>query len=168
VGVISVRSCAEYAHAANFVGLDLYTIVAICGAESGYNTTAHALTSREDSRGLAQINVRAHPWGRSINLYDPRINLQSAWRVYKEAGFKFTPWSTFDDGAYRHYWNAAVIASGGLPAGAPPPPTVVYIRPPTDVPDDYSGHVRNMTGTYHTSVYTLNGWARYVITIPHN
>lgn len=165
VPYLSVSAVAQYAHAAGFVGTDLYTIVAICGAESGWNPRAHALTWREDSRGLAQINVRAHPWGRKIDLYDPRINLEAAWRVYREAGYRFTPWTTYINGHYRKYWNRAVAASQHVAPGPPAPATAHAPPYLSDVPDDYSQNIRNITGLFSRYASHLSGWAGFVYRI---
>lgn len=167
MGVVSVRQCAQWAHDAGFVSTDLITITAICGAESGYNTNAHALTSREDSRGLAQINVWAHPWGAKINLYDGATNLSAAFRVFREAGASFRPWSTFTSGSYKNYWTGAVQAVNGVNPGPPPPDTVVYIRPPYDVPDDYSGHVQRMADRFKSGAGQANGLAKLVYNLHH-
>jgi hypothetical protein len=42
--------------------------------ESGGSTTARANTSSEDSRGLFQVNIYAHPDANSVQLYDPEYN----------------------------------------------------------------------------------------------
>lgn len=162
-----MRAVAEYAHRAGFVGIDLYTIVAICGAESGWNPRARLHTSREDSRGLAQINVYAHPWGRSINLYDPQTNLSAAWRVYREAGFRFTPWTTYVNGHYRNYWNRAVAASQGVSPGAPAPPTAHAPPYLSNIPDDYSANIRNITELFRYYAGKLSGWAARIYRIYH-
>lgn len=164
--IVPIHTVAIYAHNAGFVGIDLQTIVAICGAESGYNDHARALTALEDSRGLAQINVYAHPWGNFINLYDGATNLSAAWRVYKEAKYSFHPWSTFTSGSYRNFWSAAGSAMGNLPPGAQPPPTVVYIRPPTDVPDDYSGHVSIMAKGFREAASNFIWLSGYMSRLP--
>jgi Lysozyme like domain len=108
------QNAAIWAQRAGFSGYQLIDIVAIGGAESGWRTNAHALTSREDSRGVWQINVWAHPWGTSINLYDGQTNAEAAMRVYREAGYSFGPWSTYNDKAYLNYWQEAQFATSGL------------------------------------------------------
>lgn len=66
---------------------------AVARRESGGNPRAHALTSREDSRGLWQINVRAHPTWRLRDLYDPRTNAQAAIAISSN-GASWGPWTT--------------------------------------------------------------------------
>lgn len=162
IGLVPVNSVAVYAYRAGFRGNNRVTIVAICGAESGYNRYAHALTSREDSRGLSQINVRAHPWGIFQNLYDPQTNLNAAYRVYREAGLSFRPWSTYTSGSYRNFWNQAVTAVAHTRQPGEPLPVTGYPYPPTDVPDDYSGHFR--TGTYYLNNFAhgFDSFARMI------
>ncbi len=79
------------------------TAGAVGYAESRGNPKAHALTPQEDSRGLWQINVRAHPWGKGMDLYDPRTNATAALRVFHEARDSWNPWSTYTGGAYRAF-----------------------------------------------------------------
>jgi hypothetical protein len=66
---------------------------AVARRESGGNPRAHALTSREDSRGLWQINVRAHPTWALRDLYDPRVNVQAAVAISSN-GSNWNPWTT--------------------------------------------------------------------------
>jgi Lysozyme like domain/Peptidase family M23 len=76
-------------------------MAAIALAESGGNPGAHALTRQEDSRGLWQVNVRAHPRFSHANLYDPAVNAQAAVAVYRSQGLG--AWSTYSSGAYASY-----------------------------------------------------------------
>ncbi|ONH25750.1 peptidoglycan-binding protein [Pseudofrankia asymbiotica] len=114
---------AAYAHSA---GLDncrvgLATWVAIALAESSGNTYAHA-TVGEDSRGLWQINMRAHAgWVGSRDLYDPATNAWAAAQVCKGSGP--SAWTTYTTGAYRSYLargNAAANAVGSATVYAAP------------------------------------------------
>lgn len=90
-------------------------MTAIALAESGGNTDAHALTSREDSRGLWQINARAHPEFAGQNLYDARTNARAAKVVYDKQGLG--AWSVFTtkdpQRSYTRYLQSALGASGG-------------------------------------------------------
>ncbi|CAO5188957.1 Peptidoglycan-binding protein [Frankia sp. AiPs1] len=110
-------------------GASLSTWVAMALAESGGNTYAHA-TVGEDSRGLWQINMRAHGgWVGGRNLYDPATNAWAARQVCASQGVR--AWSTYTNGMYARYQTrgaaAAVAVSGGLsvrsvsyaPASAP-------------------------------------------------
>jgi len=116
---ISAQAIARHAQAAGFRGADLQTSVAVALAESGGDTDAHALTSREDSRGLWQINVRAHP-ELAANLYDPATNARAARAVLRKQGW--SAWSVFPlkMALYMPTAGAAVLSlPGGLDTGDP-------------------------------------------------
>lgn len=84
-----VRSYLEFA---GFRGRDLNSAVRICRCESSFNTAAHN-TSGEDSRGLMQINVNAHPQYMNLNLFDPSVNTQIAFELYFRRGKTFKDWT---------------------------------------------------------------------------
>jgi hypothetical protein len=58
--------------------------------ESGLNTGAWA-TQGEDSRGLWQLNVLAHPQLAAWNLFDPQINAYFAYHLWSVQGWG--PWT---------------------------------------------------------------------------
>jgi len=64
--------------------------VDVARLESGWCTEAHNKTG-EDSRGLWQINVFAHPSYGRLNLFDPQVNAWCAYQVWKAAG-NWRPW----------------------------------------------------------------------------
>lgn len=70
-------------------GVPFQYLYPIYMTESGGDTTAHALTSSEDSRGLFQINIKAHPDANSGQLFDPSYNanyiMPTLANTYKEA-----------------------------------------------------------------------------------
>lgn len=111
----SLDDVAKFARGAGFSGLDVQTAVAVAMAESGNSNPLHPmcdaqarlLTSREDSRGLWQINTFAHP-DATGNLYDPAYNAQYAFGLKSKQGW--SPWSTFNSGAYLAWMPAAEIA----------------------------------------------------------
>jgi len=114
---VSDAQIASYAHAA---GLDscrvsLATWVAIALAESGGNRYAHA-TVGEDSRGLWQINMRAHSsWVGGRDLYDPATNAWAATQVCKGSGP--SAWTTYTKGSYRTYLSRGQAAANAVAAG---------------------------------------------------
>lgn len=59
-------------------GIPEYVWFPIMMSESGGNTGSRANTSKEDSRGLFQINVKAHPQWKDVDLYDPVVNAKIA------------------------------------------------------------------------------------------
>lgn len=84
------------AYNAGFRGSHLDAAVEIAYCESGFNTAAHCLNCfgvSEDSRGLWQINVNAHPQYKSVDLFDPQVNANAAYQIYLESGKDFSPWT---------------------------------------------------------------------------
>ncbi|WP_242424658.1 peptidoglycan-binding protein, partial [Frankia sp. EI5c] len=93
----------------------LSTWVAVALAESGGNTTAHA-TVGEDSRGLWQINMRAHgSWVGSRNLYDPNVNAWAAKRVCDSQGIR--AWSAYTNGMHVKYLARGAAAAAAVGSG---------------------------------------------------
>jgi hypothetical protein len=64
--------------------------VNVAQLESAWNTAARN-TKGEDSRGLWQINVRAHPHLLDVNLFDPQVNAYYAYEIWRDAG-SWRPW----------------------------------------------------------------------------
>jgi hypothetical protein len=75
-------------------------------------------TNGENSYGLWQINRRAHPGYTATSLYTAGGNAAAAVQI---AGLpaSFTPWSTYNDGAYKQYLTAP---QGPFPGPEAPPP----------------------------------------------
>jgi hypothetical protein len=120
---LSVSEAVALARQAGFSGPDLVIAVAVAMGESGLRTDARLATSREDSRGLWQINTKAHPWADPQRLYDPAYNAWAARQVWTRAGGSWKPWTVFTSGRYRARVPEveATIAGGGV--GALPSPT---------------------------------------------
>lgn len=112
---IKATEIAKHAQAAGFRGADLNTAVAVALAESGGNASARNLSSREDSRGLWQINVRAHPEFANSNLFDPATNARAARTVLRKQGWR--AWSVFTNGKFLLYMPTAGAAVNSLPGG---------------------------------------------------
>lgn len=112
----------QHAYNAGWRGNDLAVAGAVAKAESGGDTNARALTSREDSRGLWQINVKAHPEQANVNLYDPATNAKVAYDLWKRSGWG--PWSAHNNKSYLLYMPEAlagvpgISAVGGITEGA--------------------------------------------------
>jgi hypothetical protein len=66
----------------------------------------------ENSIGLWQINVQAHPQYDAGSLFDPLANARAAVGVL--GGGSPTPWSTYTNGAYQRYLSD----TGAAPAGS--------------------------------------------------
>ncbi len=100
-----------------FSGQDLITAIAVAGPESGYRDSARLVTSAEDSRGMWQVNTKAHPWARGLNLADTDTAARAAKRVHDQAG-GWGPWSGFTGGGYRAFLSRARSAVAALGGGA--------------------------------------------------
>lgn len=55
-------------------GVPYEYLYAVMMTESGGNPNAHTTSSTEDSRGLFQVNVKAHPDANSSQLFNPTYN----------------------------------------------------------------------------------------------
>jgi cell wall-associated NlpC family hydrolase len=105
---------------AGFTPDEAATFTAIALAESGGNSRAHN-PHGEDSKGLFQINARAHPGlDRKYDLYDPQQNARAAYEV-SHRGDDISPWTVTHGGASARYLRyqdsaqAAAIAYGDGP-----------------------------------------------------
>lgn len=74
-------------------------------------TCTYRQTNGENSVGLWQINVRAHPQYDEFSLFDPHSNARAAVAVLGRG--TPTPWSTYLNGAYR-----ANLPGAGAPPGS--------------------------------------------------
>lgn len=113
---MSIDDVAAAAKSAGFQGNGLIVAVAVAMAESGGNPNAHNVTPQEDSRGYWQINVRAHPTYRLMNLYDGRVNARAAYQI-SNGGLNWRPWTTYTSGAYKAHISAASGAVTGRVSG---------------------------------------------------
>jgi hypothetical protein len=111
IGKLSVAEITSYASNAGFEGDDLNTAVAIALAESSGNpnTVGDLTITAGGSVGLWQVNLHYHPEYTADALKDPQTNANAAYAIYQAAG-GFTPWSTFNKGAFAKY----------LPVGSTP------------------------------------------------
>lgn len=91
---------------------------AIVFPESGGNPSALNPTDnggRQSSFGLWQISNGTHT-PPDPNWSDPLTNAKLAVAKYKGAGNAFTPWGTYDSGAYKRYLQSGVtpdMSAGG-------------------------------------------------------
>jgi len=67
------------------------TMAMIAECESGFRSTAHCSSCfsgiREDSRGILQVNVLAHPRFAAWNLYSPDVNARAARIIFDAQGY---------------------------------------------------------------------------------
>ena len=113
----SAEQIYGFARRAGFTPDESATMTAIALAESGGNSKAHNPVG-EDSRGLWQINGKAHPdFLTKYNLYDPLDNARAAFEI-SHRGEDISPWTTTHGGLSSRYVRfkedaqAAAVAYG--------------------------------------------------------
>ncbi|HET9519055.1 MAG TPA: transglycosylase SLT domain-containing protein [Actinoplanes sp.] len=119
----SAEQIYGFARRAGFSPDEAATMTAISLAESGGNSRAHN-PHGEDSRGLWQINARAHPGlAAKYDLYDPLQNAKAAYAVSHQ-GSDISPWTVTHGGNGARYLryredaqNAAVAYGDGTGRG---------------------------------------------------
>lgn len=130
---LSVGQIYNAARKAGFAPARAAIATAIALAESGGDPGAHCDDCfpgvHEDSRGLWQINVVAHPQMAGWNLYDPATNARAAFAI-SNGGRNFTPWSTYGTGPGHTNAAAGLLPKVYKEIGGNPPDTV----PGADVP----------------------------------
>src|SRR4051812_1041338 len=115
----SAEQIYGFARRAGFSPDEAATMTAISLAESGGNSRAHN-PHGEDSKGLWQINGRAHPdLASQYNLYDPLQNAKAAYSV-SHHGADISPWTVTHGGNSARYLrhreeaqNAAIAYGDG-------------------------------------------------------
>ncbi len=90
--ILTKSEVRSYLSNAGFKGTDLNKAVLIAECESSFNTNAHN-RNFEDSRGLMQINLDAHPEFSNLDLFDPVINTQIAFELYTKSNNSFKDWT---------------------------------------------------------------------------
>lgn len=123
---LSQKEIIKLAEDAGFNQHDALTASAIATAESGGDPNAHNSKPPDDSYGLWQINMigtlgasRRQQFGISTNdqLFDPKTNAHAAWIIYKNAGYKFNPWTTFTSGAYKKKIDTGNVGKAAAAVG---------------------------------------------------
>ena len=90
--ILNYTQAKQIIYNAGFRGIYLEPAVRIAYCESGFDTDAHN-TSGEDSRGLFQINVNAHPEYSNYNLFDPNVNATVAYQIFLQKNKTFEAWT---------------------------------------------------------------------------
>jgi hypothetical protein len=96
---------------------DIPTAVAIILAESGGVPNARVRNSREDSVGLFQINLRAHPQYSAEQMADPEQNALAA-QILSKWGTDWAPWSSWWKDPDHHIGPGQGRYTQFLPRGA--------------------------------------------------
>ncbi|WDL95714.1 transglycosylase SLT domain-containing protein [Alicyclobacillus sp. ALC3] len=100
---------AHYAYEAGFRGRALVTAVAIAKAESTFNTAA--VNPNDTCYGLWQVStIHDKP---PLALMNPSFNAKMAYQI-SEGGRNWDPWTTYMNGAYKHYWSIAETAARAI------------------------------------------------------
>lgn len=116
---LNYQQVAKLVYDAGWRGKDAQTAVAIAFAESRGDSMATNFAGKDYSFGLWQINMkdnlgpeRRQQFGITSNeqLFDPATNAKAAYIIYKQAGNRFTDWSTYNDAKFTLYLNGAVFA----------------------------------------------------------
>jgi lysozyme-like protein len=107
LGTLDAKSVAALAYQAGFRDDDISMAVAIAKAESKWNRLAVNDKNRDGSTdyGLMQINSIHASLLSTGDWRNPLSNMQMAFQIFTEAGSKWTPWSTFNNGTYEPYLN---------------------------------------------------------------
>lgn len=97
-------------------GMDQVAIgAAIILAESGGRTCAvNVNTDGSRDRGPWQINSRAHPDVSDTCARNPVCASDAALQIYKAAGNSWSPWSTFNNGAYKKFEGDVTIKDANV------------------------------------------------------
>lgn len=108
------QQIANQAAQAGFSGQGLVNITAIVEAESSGNPSAiNRNTNGSTDYGLAQINS-VHGVSQAA-MFDPAQNLAEAYKL-SAGGTNFSPWTTFNTGAYKNFLSDATGATSGIGA----------------------------------------------------
>src|SRR5690348_14380985 len=137
MATISVQQARQYAANAGFKGSALNTIVAIAYAESRFVTDAFnpgypadpndPPGDVEQSAGVLQINLLAHPSITRAQADDPQTAFRDAFQI-SNGGTNFTAWSTYTQPGPNNYTNFLNMV-GGSTAGILPPNPIPGIGP---------------------------------------
>ena len=120
VSILSDDQIAYYLNAAGFSGTSLVTGISIVLQESGGRTNAVGDIDNPvpgaHSGGMWQINTEGHPEcypnGNSDNsiVFNPLKSSIEAFKI-SDGGTRFSPWSTFNNGAYLSTLDRAALAA---------------------------------------------------------
>lgn len=113
VTTMNAQQVSAVASAAGFSGNALDVAVAIAHAESGFNPSAKGYNKdaagnvTSVDRGLWQINSHYHSEVSDACAFDPSCCAKAAYTI-SNGGTDWTPWSTYNSGAYKQYLGEAV------------------------------------------------------------
>lgn len=116
---LSIAQALYDAAFSGFSGASKDTFVAIELAETGgtLDTNAHnpgTSGNPENSWGIAQINLDAHPQVTQLEATNPILADGISFNLSNK-GTNFTPWSTFNSGLFKHYLPEVQLQDGVIP-----------------------------------------------------
>lgn len=144
---LSASDIATLASNAGFEGDSLVTATAIGLAESGGNPNAYnpevgaGTASGQGSYGIWQVYLADHPTYTPQALLDPQTNATAAYSISSN-GTNFSPWSTYNSGAFQQYLQQAQDAVSSLFGTSSAPDTTDS----TDTDDSGGGATPDTTG----------------------
>lgn len=107
----TLQQLVSFAEGAGFQGDQAKTIAAIAYAESSGNPYAINYADPGGSYGLTQVNAAAHGAAAINTLGNPQEAFRQAFNI-SGGGSNFTPWSTFNNGAYLPFASQLGLTSG--------------------------------------------------------
>merc|ERR1719473_1153278 len=113
---ISGQQAAQYWIQAGGNSGNCADAVSVAMAESGLNTQARNVNTDSHhsvDRGLWQINNYWHPEISDSCAYDAGCNAKAALKI-SSGGSNWSPWATYNGGAYKSHLSAARAACGEL------------------------------------------------------
>lgn len=118
--VLNDAALVRMARGAGFTDAALQKAVAIALAESGGQVAALNFNPPNPGSwdiGVWQINDDAHPtYDRNLLFTSPGENALAAYEI-SGSGTDFTPWVTFNSGAYNQFMTRAAVAIQQAPSG---------------------------------------------------
>lgn len=159
---IGAIGCAKLTNEFHRPNWDAQIMIAIAGAESSWDTTA---TSATNDFGLWQINNQAWPeLFAHYNWWDPHDNAAMMNHVWIKQGYN--AWTTYWQGQYRAYMDAAAQALGatggatyGGGGGTPPS------GPSGGTPSDVAGAIAQITQAVTALADLEMSWSRRIDTM---
>ena len=108
---LSDKQIAQYARNAGLHGNGLIISIAVALAESqGWTKAVLINTDCSHDRGVWQINSRWHGEVSDDQAFNPTTCAQAAARISSN-GNDWTPWTTYNNGAYNQYMSRARTAA---------------------------------------------------------
>lgn len=167
------REVASLAKGYAFGGSAQIIAVAVALAEHGGNVNPNAVNRNNDGStdtGVWQINSvhrRAHPTWTETWLKDPKNNA-SAMSVVSKLGADWSPWRTYETGAYKAYLQRATSAHFAVTDSIPDIPGVGSIPNPLEAAQDAATAIGNVGQTlagFFEWITDPNTWRRIALVV---